>query len=113
VLLGAARVGVLLVAVGSLVLLVVGFWLMEIGAYDLANGWLSASLGLFVLGALLGALGGRQPKRARLHAERLAQERAPADETLRTLLDDRVSLVVNYASALVMTAVLALMITKP
>jgi uncharacterized membrane protein len=112
-LLGVARIGVVVVLAGTLVLLAGGFWLMQIGAYDLGNGWLSASLGLFVLGAVLGAVGGQRPKRARLHAERLAQEGAPADETLRRLLRDRSGYLLNYASALVMAAVLALMITKP
>jgi uncharacterized membrane protein len=112
-LLGAARVGVILVGLGSLVLLVGGFWLMEVGVYDLGDGWLSASLGLFVFAGLLGMLGGRRPKRARLHAEQLAREAAPADDTLRRLLHDRPALVLNYASALVLAAVLALMITKP
>jgi uncharacterized membrane protein len=112
-LLGVARLGVLLVGLGSLALLVGGFWLMQIGAYDLGDGWLSASLGLFVLGALLGAVGGRRPKQARLRAERLLREGASADAELRRLLDDRVALVLNYASALVMVLVLALMVAKP
>jgi uncharacterized membrane protein len=112
-LLGVARVGVVLVGVGSLALLVGGFWLMQIGAYDLGDGWLSVSLGLFLCGALLGALGGRRPKQARLRAERLAREGAPADVQLRRLLDDRPALVLNYASALLMVVVLALMIVKP
>ena len=102
-----------MVGLGSLVLLVGGFWLMQTGAYDLGDGWLSGSLGLFLLGALLGTIGGRRPKQARLHAERLVREGAPADAQLRRLLDDRIALVLNYASALVMVVVLALMIAKP
>jgi uncharacterized membrane protein len=112
-LLGVARVGVLLVSTGSLAVLVGGFWLMQIGAYDLGDGWLAGSLGLFVLAALLGALGGRRPKQARLRAEQLHREGAPADAELRRLLDDRPALVLNYASALFLVAVLALMIAKP
>jgi uncharacterized membrane protein len=71
-LLRLTRAGVGLVATGTLVLLVGGFWLMEVGLYDLGDGWLAASLGLFVLGALLGTLGGARSKRARLYAEGLA-----------------------------------------
>jgi uncharacterized membrane protein len=104
---------VLLVSTGSLAVLVGGFWLMQIGAYDLGDGWLAGSLGLFVLAALLGALGGRRPKQARLRAEQLHREGAPADAELRRLLDDRPALVLNYASALFLVAVLALMIAKP
>jgi uncharacterized membrane protein len=111
--LGVARVGVVLVGVGTLALLVGGFWLMQVGAYDLGDGWLSGSLGLFALAAFLGAIGGRRPKQARLYAERLARDGAPSDAQLRQLLDDRVALVLNYVSAVVMVVVLALMITKP
>jgi uncharacterized membrane protein len=112
-LLGVARLGVVLVGLGSLGLLVGGFWLMQIGAYDLGDGWLAGSLAFFLFGALLGALGGRRPKQARLPAERLHREGAPADAELRRLLNDRPALVLNYASALVMVVVLALMIVKP
>jgi uncharacterized membrane protein len=73
-LLGTARTGVLLVAVGVVLVLVFGFWLIEVTGHGLDEGWLSGSLGLFALGVLLGALGGGRPKRARLLAERLAQE---------------------------------------
>jgi len=68
---------------------------------------------LFALAAFLGAIGGRRPKQARLYAERLARDGAPSDAQLRQLLDDRVALVLNYVSAVVMVVVLALMITKP
>ena len=112
-LLGVARVGVLLVAVGTPALLAGGFWLIRIGSFDLGDRWLAASLGLFLLGALLGTIGGRRPKQARLRAERLLREGAPADAQLRRLLDDRVARLLNYASALVMVAVLGLMIVKP
>jgi uncharacterized membrane protein len=112
-LLGVARVGVLLVGLGSLALLTGGFWLMQVGAFDLSDGWLSASLAVFVLGALLGTLGGRRPKRARQRAERLVREGAPADHQLRRLLDDRTTLALNYASASAMVVVLVLMIVKP
>jgi uncharacterized membrane protein len=112
-LLSVARAGVLLVGLGSLALVVGGFWLMQVGAFDLRDGWLSASLGVFVLGALLGTLGGRRPKQARLQAERLVHEGAPADDQLRRLLDDRTALALNYASASAMVGVLVLMIVKP
>ena len=102
-----------LVGAGSLTLLGGGFWLMQVGAYDLGDGWLSASLGLFLLAGLMGTVGGRRPKEACLRAERLIREGAPADAQLRRLLDDRLALVLNYASALLIVVVLALMIVKP
>jgi uncharacterized membrane protein len=112
-LLRLTRAGVVLVAAGTLVLLAGGFWLMEIGSYDLEDGWLAASLALVVLGALLGALGGARSKRARLYAESVAGQDRPVDATLRRLLDDRVALALNYGSAAVMLVVLALMVVKP
>ena len=112
-LLGVARAGVALVALGTATVIAGGVWLIAIGPYDFGDGWLSASLGLLVVSAALGAVGGRRPKQARLHAERLARDHAPADPLLRQLLNDRVALVLNYLSALVLIGVLALMIAKP
>ena len=68
----------------------------------------ATALGLVVLGAILGALGGQRPKRARLRAERGADA-----EELRRLLDDRLSLWLNAAAAAAYLAVLALMVWKP
>ena len=74
---------------------------------------MSAALGLFVVMLGLGAAGGRRPKQARLLATRLAGQGAPLDAQLRALLDDRVSRVANYLSALILLAILALMVFKP
>ena len=69
---------------------------------------LATALGLVLLGAVLGGLGGQRPKRARLLAER------GADATeLRRLLDDRLSLWLNAAAGSAYLAVLALMVWKP
>jgi hypothetical protein len=62
---------------------------------------------------LLGALGGRTPKQARLLASRLAAEGKPASPELRRLLDDRRALALNYLSGLLVLAVLVLMVWKP
>jgi uncharacterized membrane protein len=43
-LLRLTRAGIMLVATGTLVLLAAGFWLMEIGHYDLGDGWLAQAL---------------------------------------------------------------------
>lgn len=112
-LLGLTRIGVLLVVAGGLLLLGCGFWLVELHGIGYGVGWIQAAIGLFALSLLLGGYGGQQPKRARRLATRLAEEGAPADAELRALLDDRLSLAANYASAALVLAILALMVFKP
>jgi uncharacterized membrane protein len=112
-LLGTTRAGVLLVALGSVLVLVCGFWLIEVTSHGLDEGWLAGSLGLFVAGVVLGALGGRRPKQARLLAERLALEGDQPNAELRRRVRDRVALALNAVAALAMAAVLLLMIWQP
>lgn len=111
-LLRLTRWGVLLVAAGALLLLGFGFWLVELTPWELGDAWLGWALALFVVSALLGAIGGRRPKRARLLAERLPpHEEAPQE--LRRLLGDPVATALNWAAAAAALAVLALMVWKP
>ena len=63
--------------------------------------------------ASLGGFGGRAPKRARQLATRLAADGQPVSDELRGLLADRAALLANYASALLMIAILVLMVWKP
>jgi uncharacterized membrane protein len=112
-LLGLARIGVLMVAVGGVLLLVFGLWLVHLGHFGYTAGWIDAAIALFVAVLALGGLGGQRPKQARLLSTRLAAERAPASGELRTLLDDRLSRGANYLSLLLVLAILALMVFKP
>jgi uncharacterized membrane protein len=107
-LLGLTRIGVVLVAGGLVLTVACGFWLLDLTEFDLGDAWVATALGLVVLGAILGALGGQRPKRARL----LAEGGADAGE-LRRLLDDPLSLWLNVAAAAAYFAVLALMVWKP
>jgi uncharacterized membrane protein len=109
-LLGLTRIGVVLVAAGLALAVGCGFWLLDLTEFDLGDAWVATALGLVVAGALLGALGGRRPKRARLLAERGADA---TDPELRRLLDDPLSLWLNAAAAAAYVAVLALMVWKP
>lgn len=111
-LLGLARVGVVLVAAGFSLVLATGLWLVEETGWSLGDGWLAASLGLLVLSVVLGALGGRSPKQARLLAERQAAD-APSTPEIGRLLRDRLSLVANVASAAAAFTVLVLMVWRP
>ena len=107
-LLGLTRIGVVLVGTGLVLAVACGFWLLDLTEFGLGDAWVEAALGLVVLGAVLGSLGGRRPKRARLLAERGAEH-----EDVRRLLDDPLSRLLNGAAAAAYLAVLALMVWKP
>ena len=109
-LLGLTRIGVLLVAVGGLLLPIFGLWLVHLGHFGYGSGWVDAAIGLVLV---LGGLGGQRPKQARQLATRRAAEQAPVNEELRALLDDRLSRAEDYASLLVVLVILVLMVFKP
>jgi uncharacterized membrane protein len=112
-LLGLTRIGVVLVAVGALLLLAFGLWLVHLGHFGFGAGWIDAAIALYALALGLGAVGGQRPKQARRLATELAAEGAAISVELRALLEDRLSLVANYASAVLVLAILALMVFKP
>ena len=111
--LGLSRAGVLLVALGALLALPFGLWLVHLGRWGYGARWVDAALVLFVAASIVGAIAGQRPKRARLLAERLAREEAVESAEVRALLDDRVALVLNYLSALLLVAIVVLMVFKP
>jgi uncharacterized membrane protein len=112
-LLGVTQTGVALVAVGALVVLVSGFWLLDITGHGLDEGWASGALGLLAVSIALGALGGQAPKRARLEAEQAARENRPAGPELERRLHDRRADVMNAVAAAALIAALALMVWRP
>jgi uncharacterized membrane protein len=112
-LLGLTRVGALLVAVGALVVLGFGLWLVHLEGLSYGAGWIDTAIALYVLALVLGGLGGQRPKRARRLATELAGRGEPATDELRGLLADRPSLAANYAAAACVLAILALMVFKP
>lgn len=111
-LLSLTRLGVLLVAVGGLLLPIFGLWMVHLGDWGYGTAWIDWALGLYVVALILGGLGGQRPKQARKLAVRLAADDAPVSDELRGLLNDRVSLAENYASLLVVLAILGLMVFK-
>jgi uncharacterized membrane protein len=112
-LLGLTRAGVVLVALGAVLVLACGLWLVHLGPWSLSTGWVDASLVLFALAVVLGWVGGQRPKQARRLAVRLAREGREDDARLRALLDDRLAGTANYATALVVLAIIVLMVFKP
>lgn len=112
-LLGLTRIGVLFVGVGGLVLLVSGLGLVELEDVGYGAPWIVAAIALFATACVLGALGGRRPKQARLLATRLARDGREETSELRALLDDRGSRAANYLSGLLVLVILALMVFQP
>lgn len=113
VLLGAIRAGVLLVAAGSVLVLVFGIWLAEHVGYGLGEGWVSLALGLFVLSAALAGVAGRHDKATRKLAVRLAEDGDHPNPELRRRLRDPVPLALNYGSGALVLAILVVMVWKP
>ena len=112
-LLGLTRVGVVLVAVGTVLAGVFGLWLVHLGKWGYGTGWVDASIALFVAVIGLGGVGGQRPKQARLLASRLASRDDRSDGELRALLDDRVARAENYVSLLLVLVIIVLMVFKP
>ena len=110
--LSLARLGVLVVAVGLVLVVGSGLWLVDETRRSLGDGWISASLSLLVLSLLLGAVGGRKAKLARRIAESRAPE-APVGQEVRVLLRNRTALAANVLAAAAALAILVLMVWRP
>jgi uncharacterized membrane protein len=110
---GLIRVAVAAIAVGTLLALVFGLWLVHEAGYGYGDGWVVAALVLFIAANALGGIGGRRDdKTARLARELAAAGDAPSAE-LRARVRDPISIALSYGSGLLLVAVLALMIWKP
>jgi uncharacterized membrane protein len=113
-LLGLTRYGVALVGSGALLLFACGLWLVAVDdEVGFGTGWVDAAIVLFLIVVALGSLGGRRPKQARLLATQRAERGEPVGEDLRALLEDPLSRAANYASAILVLAILALMVFQP
>jgi uncharacterized membrane protein len=112
-LLSMTRIGVLLVAVGALLLGVIGLWLVHLGNWGYGSGWVDTSIVLYIAALALGGVGGQRPKQARQLATELARQGAPVNDELRALLDDPVSRAENYGSLALILVIVVLMVFKP
>jgi uncharacterized membrane protein len=107
-LLGLVRVSVVLIVLGMATTLAFGLWLLHDTRYDLGDGWVSASLALWIAALALGSVGGRRDRKTR----ELAESDRPSEE-LHARLRDPVSLALSYGSGAAVIAILVLMIWKP
>lgn len=112
-LLSVARIGALMVVVGTLLIAAFGLWLVHLGSWGYGSGWVDMSIGLYLAALALGGFGGRRPKRARRLATDLAGQQAPVNRQLRALLDDPISRAANYGSLVLILAIIVIMVCKP
>jgi uncharacterized membrane protein len=112
-LLGLTRLAVAVVAVGSLLALGFGAWLVDRGGFAWKDGWISAALALWIVSVVLGGIGGRSARHTRYLAKQLAADGDRPSPELRQALADPVAQALNYGSSLAVVAILALMIWKP
>ena len=111
---GSTRYGVALVGAGGLLLFVCGLWLVGLD-HDVGfgTGWVDAAIVLFLIAVALGSFGGRARRRRACSRPTWPSGDESVGPSLRALLDDPVSRAANYASAVLVLAVLALMVFKP
>ncbi len=112
-LLSITRFGVLLVALGTLLIGAFGLWLVHLGSWGYGSGWVDTSIVLYLAALALGGLGGQRPKQARRLASDLAGQQAPVNGALRALLDDPLSRAANYGSLALILAIVVIMVFKP
>jgi uncharacterized membrane protein len=108
-----ARVGVVLVAVGSLAALGLGLGLVRSSGHRFGEAWVVASLCLWVASQALGGYGGRAARHARERAEHLAAAGDESDPEVTALVRHRPSLLASYASAACVAAIVVLMVLRP
>jgi len=100
---------------GSLMTLGFGLWLVDAApfGYSYGDGWVIAALVLWLLGNVLGGVGGQREGATHKLADRLAAEGDQPSAELKARLRDPIALFLNYGSGLTVLAVLAVMIWKP
>jgi uncharacterized membrane protein len=112
-LLGLARIGAVLVVTGTLFAAGFGLWLVDLGHWGYGTPWVDAAIGLLTLVVVIGSIGGQRPKQARKLATSLATEGFSPSAELRSLLDDRIAIALNYLAAVALLAIIVLMVVKP
>jgi uncharacterized membrane protein len=110
---GLTRVAVVGIALGALMTLVLGLWLVSDRDFSYGELWVVLSLILWVVAVGAGQAGGARDKETRLLAEQLAAGSNEATPELRDRMHDPRTLALSYGSGVALVVVLALMIWKP
>jgi uncharacterized membrane protein len=110
---GLVRVAVVSITVGALLAFVFGLWLVHEAGFGYGDGWVVASIILFIVANAMGGIGGRRDERTAQYARELAGAGDTPSAELRDRVRDPISLGLSYGSGLLLVAVLALMIWKP
>jgi uncharacterized membrane protein len=112
-LLRAVRPAVPLIVAGLVLVLVFGVWLADRLSVDLGSTWLTATFALLGWSVAVGAVAGRQDRRARELAERLAAMGDEPSAELTRRLRDPLNLALNASLLAATVAIVALMVWKP
>ena len=112
VLLRAVRPVVPVVALGLAAAVGFGTWLAHRLGFSSGAGWLSATYALLGWTTLVGAVAGRQDRRTRELAERLAEDGSDPAE-LKRRLRDPLNLALNGSLLAATVGIVALMVWKP
>jgi len=112
VLLRAVRPVVPVVAVGLVTAIGFGALLAHRLGYSYGSAWLAETYGLLAWLLLVGAFAGRQDRRTRELADRLARDGGDSPE-LHARLRDPVNLALNGSLLVTTLAIVALMVWKP
>jgi uncharacterized membrane protein len=110
---GLTRVAVVGIALGALMTLVLGLWLVSERDFSFGQLWVVLSLILWFVAVGAGQAGGARDRETRLLAEQLAAGSNEVTPELRARMHDPRALALSYGSGLALVVVLALMIWKP
>ena len=110
---GLIRFAVPLIGIGLLLTLAIGLWLVHEADYGYGDGWVVASLVLWVIASALGNIDGKYQRKTGELAQRLAAEGDAPSGELRARLRNPGALAVSYGSGQLAFAVLGIMIWKP
>jgi uncharacterized membrane protein len=110
-----SRVGDVLIAVGSIGVLVLGIWLaIQADDYQVWDGWIIAAIVLWAVFAEVGRRTGKHYDAARTRARTLVAEgRNAPDAELNAMMRSSTGLALQLASAALVLAMLIDMIYKP
>jgi uncharacterized membrane protein len=113
-LLGLTRIPLVAVNLGMLMTLAFGLALVvHLDGYEITDGWILASLLLWLVSGTIGYFGGVRERETRLEAERLAVAGDELSDALQARLRDLVANVLSWGAGVVGVLILVLMIWKP